>query len=83
MTSMTLGHCVKLGDEISSPLDLRRAELVALRGLDVVERELPLQLLLPALRARRPGDRHRRLGQRLHVAARLKKETKEDLPYYW
>ena len=66
-----------------SPLNLGRAELVALCGLDVVERELPLQLLLPALRARRPGDRHRRLGQRLHVAARLKKETKEDLLYYW
>ena len=57
-----------------SPLDLGRAEFVAGGGLDVVERELLLQLLLPTLRAGRAGDRQRRLGQRLHVAARLRED---------
>ena len=59
-----------------SPLDLGRAEFVAGGGLDVVERELLLQLLLPTLRARRAGDRHRRLGQRIHVTPRLQEGRK-------
>ena len=55
-----------------SPLEFWRAEIVALAGLHVMQRELPLQLLLAVLRGLRAGDRHRGLGKLHHVAAGLK-----------